>query len=182
MFESKFGGDTEELLIKALKRGNQTALSQVYDQYAAILLGVVTRIVHSPEIAEEVLKETFIAICTRIEVYDPSASRFLTWALALARGISIEAVKTGKYQHLAEGSEKVKYANAEEAMKRTLQDEKRVREVFCHLEPQEKAILDLIYLKGKSCAEAAQQLQLSEQDLRAKLKMAFKHLGAERAA
>ncbi|GAB2537464.1 RNA polymerase sigma factor [Rufibacter soli] len=182
MFENKFGGDSEDLLVRGLKTGNLTALSAVYDQYAAILLGVITRIVHHPEIAEEVLKETFTAICSRITVYDPSASRFLTWALAIARGISIEAIKTGKYQHLAEGSEKIKYANAEEAMKRTLQDEKRVKQVFCHLEPQEKAILDLIYLKGKSCAEAAALLEISETDLKATLKMAFKHIGAERAA
>ncbi|QHL86486.1 sigma-70 family RNA polymerase sigma factor [Nibribacter ruber] len=174
MIRSKLQEHAEQYMIAALKNGDQSVLGNLYTNYAPVLLGVISRIVQDTAIAEQVLQETFVAIWSRIKLYDASTSRFLTWGLAIARGIAIEAVKTGKFQHLAQRSENSTFALAKES-----QDQP---DTFYFLEPQEKEALELIYLKGYSCQEAAQELGIPEETLKTSLKLAFKHIGAERAA
>lgn len=52
----------ETHLVNALKAGQSTALEVLYDKYAASLLGIISPIVKSKEVAEDVLQETFIKI------------------------------------------------------------------------------------------------------------------------
>lgn len=164
----------DHFLIKALQNGDQAALGKLYTSYAPVLLGVITRIVQHPDVAEQVLQETFVAIWSRIKVYDPSKNRFLTWGLAIARGIAIEALNTGKHGHLVQPAETTTFAKKIE--------DKRIQEAFCLLEPQEREALELIYLKGYSCQQAAAAMGIPEEALKSSLKMAFKHIGAQKAA
>ncbi|GAB3812093.1 hypothetical protein GCM10028895_02800 [Pontibacter rugosus] len=69
-------GETEQSLVEALKQGKQEVLGLLYDAYAPVMMGVILRIVPDREVAEEVLQETFLAIWSRIEVYDASKKDF----------------------------------------------------------------------------------------------------------
>ncbi|ALI97733.1 RNA polymerase sigma factor [Rufibacter tibetensis] len=181
MVESRIGGESEKRLIEAIRQGKQEAFGLLYDTYAPVLMGMITRIVQHTDVAEEVLKETFLAIWSRIHIYDPSKSGFLTWGLAMARGIALEAKKTGMYGNLLHTTEKDAVVRQEEERAKQV-EEAKVKETFCQLEPQEKAIIDLIYLKGYTCTQAAEALGISETQIKSHLKMAFKHIGAERTA
>ncbi|GGK79204.1 RNA polymerase sigma factor [Rufibacter glacialis] len=182
MVENRMGGESEQRLLEAIRLGKQEAFGLLYDAYAPVLMGMISRMVPSSEVAEEVLKETFLAIWSRIHIFDPSKTRFLTWALALGRGIALEAQKTGLYGTLLHTNGTEERARQEEERRAKELEEARVKEAFCQLAPQEKAIIDLIYLKGYSCAQAAEALGISEQQLKSHLKLAFKHIGAERTA
>ncbi|GHA80832.1 RNA polymerase sigma factor [Pontibacter akesuensis] len=163
-------GETEQSLVEALQQGKQEMLSVLYDAYAPVMMGVIARIVPDKEQAEEVLQETFVAIWSRIDVYDSSKGRFLIWGLAIARGIALEAVKNGQYIP----------GNSASAAPQQAREPKP--KPFCDLEPQERAILELIYLKGYSCSEVTAELNITEETLRTILKKAFIHLKAEKSA
>ncbi len=171
----------EEHLIQAIRMGKQEAFGLLYDAYAPVLMGMISRMVPQTEVAEEVLKETFLTIWSRTHIFDPSQSRFLTWALAIARGIALEAQRTGKYGHLIPNAGVAPRSPETEPLK-NLPEAKLDQEAFCQLEPQERAIIDLIYLKGYSCPQAAEALGISEELLKRQLKLAFKHIGAEKTA
>ncbi|RNI29137.1 RNA polymerase sigma factor [Rufibacter latericius] len=181
MAESRFGGEAEQRLIEAIQEGKQEAFGLLYDAFAPVLMGLISRMVPEPHIAEEVLKETFLTIWSRIHIYDPSKSRFLTWALAIGRGVSLEALKTGKYCRQNLGSEEGQ-EESETISQVSLPNENRVFANLGHLETEGKAIIDLIYLKGYRCAQAAEALGISEEQLKSRLVLAFKHLGAEKTA
>ncbi|WP_207434682.1 RNA polymerase sigma factor [Sabulibacter ruber] len=174
--------EAEERLIEAIREGKQEAFGLLYDAYAPVLLGLISRIVQNTEVAEEVLKETFLAIWSRIHIFDPTQSRFLTWGLAMARGIALEAHKTGKYAHLTFGKKDEDPVTPEATRETDQLEESQTKEVFCQLQPQENAILDLIYHKGYTCQQAAEALNISQEELKSQLKSAFKHIGAERTA
>lgn len=163
-------GETEQSLVAALQQGKQEMLSILYDAYAPVMMGVITRIVPDKEQAEEVLQETFVAIWSRIDVYDSSKGRFLIWGLAIARGIALEAVKNGKYKQPGP------------AYNAAQQEREQMLKPLCDLEPQERAILELIYLKGCSCAEVATELNITQETLKTTLKKAFIHLKSEKSA
>lgn len=174
MSEINFEEEGEERLVEALREGRQEVLGELYDAYAPALLGVILRIVENKAVAEEVLKETFMAIWSRIGVYDPAKTRFLTWGLAIARGLALHAQRTGKYKHLADAAKKDTFGSSKLGAPENLA-------LHCPLEPRQKAVLELLYLQGLSCAQVAEQLQLSEAEVRTVLRMAFVQLGAEKS-
>ncbi|CAM3632324.1 sigma-70 family RNA polymerase sigma factor [Pontibacter korlensis] len=175
-------GETEKSLVAALMQGRQEMLAKLYDAYAPVLMGVISRIVQDAEVAEEVLKETFVAIWTRIGVYDASKERLLTWSLAIARGMALEAIKTNRYSTAARTSASTTNNGATQNKNVTLQKQEIKKEDLCNLAPKEKAVLELLYLKGRTCAETAGELNMTEEEVRVILKRAFTYLKAERPA
>lgn len=167
-------GESEQSLVEALQQGKQEVLGLLYDAYAPAMMGVITRIVEDEQVAEEVLQETFMAIWSRIGIYDCTKNRFLTWGMAIARGIALEAVKKGKPEARFGATQTA------EAAKKSYPP--FFQQPLCNLEPQERAILELIYLKGYTCPEAAAKLGITETNLRASLKKAFIQLKAEKSA
>jgi RNA polymerase sigma-70 factor (ECF subfamily) len=180
MEEMNLQEEGENNLVQAIRQGKQEAFGMLYDRYAPILMGMISRILPVTEEAEEVLKETFLAIWDRIHIFDPSQSRFLSWALALSRGIALEAQKTGKYHHLVQSAIPTPARADEQQHPHPDLVDAKVKEAFCDLEPQEKAVIDLIYVKGYKCFQAAQALDITEEELRLRLKSAFKHIAADK--
>ncbi|MFD2247531.1 RNA polymerase sigma factor [Pontibacter ruber] len=174
-----FQGETEQSLVAALRQGRQEMLGKLYDAYAPLLLGVISRIVPDTEVAEQVLQETFVAIWTRIGVYDASKERLLTWGLAIARGIALEAVKTGRYSSSVNPANET---NLQQNKILPLQQGHVSKENLCSLAPLEKRALELLYLKGRTYAEAAGELSMTEAALKEVLKSAFTHLKADKSA
>lgn len=60
------------------------------DNYSAIIYGSITQVVNDAAVAENLLKETFKKICTSINQYNQNQLTFLSWALQLARSVSID--------------------------------------------------------------------------------------------
>lgn len=175
-------GETEESLVAALQQGRQEVLGLLYDAYAPVIMGVVMRIVPDKEVAEQVLQETFMAIWSRIDVYNPARNRFLIWGLVIARGIALEAVKNGKGNLVVKEQRSANFAGAADAKELVSYIREQEDKQFCQLEPQERAVLELVYLKGHSCSEDAAALGITEEVLKAKLRSAFIHLKSEKSA
>ncbi|GAB3812100.1 hypothetical protein GCM10028895_02810 [Pontibacter rugosus] len=102
--------------------------------------------------------------------------------MAIARGIALEAVKAGKYKSTRQDEHLTDIACAEVVKTKLLEAEQLENKPLCNLEPKERAILELIYLKGRNCAEAAAEMNISEESLKFTLKKAFIHLKAEKSA
>ncbi len=167
-------GETEQSLTAALQEGKREVLGKLYDAYAPVMLGVISRIVPDPHMAEEVLQETFVAIWSRIKGYDASKSRFLIWGLAIARGIAQDALKRDRYKQLASMPQTALLQQAH------VKDE--VQNQLFQLDAQEREALDLICLKGCNCTEAATRLGVTDATLRLRIREAFRHIKAEKSA
>jgi len=154
----------EHDLVTALRQGRTEALSLLYDKYAPALLGLTTRMMRSQEEAERVLQLTFMAIWERRTEYDASCLSLLSWLILITRDTAVAALKA---------SDK---ATRKDQPQSNGQAAKAVKESFYYLTPNEKAALDLVYLQGYTCAEAAAELQVAEEVLKTWLKAAGKHL------
>lgn len=170
---------TDQELVAAFRQGQPAALDLLYDKYAPVLLGLATRIVRNSETAEAVLQDTFVAIWEQKANYDASRLSLLSWLILITRDMAVAALKSGKYKNIIKSPELLKFANETE-IDTIGQVNRKVKASFSNLEENEKVVLDLIYLKGYNCAEAAAELSISEETLRSWLKMAGKHLREER--
>lgn len=80
-------------LIEQIARGEDAALSALYDRYARILFGLSLKIVGTPEEAEEVVLDVFAQVWRTAERYDIMRARVDSWLFMIARSRSLDRVR-----------------------------------------------------------------------------------------
>ncbi len=86
----------EKELLDHLKTKSQLAFSELYDQYASLLLGVITQIVRDEAEAVTLLEETFIRVRSEIDQFNPEKQPLFIWLLQIARSTALAALKKRK--------------------------------------------------------------------------------------
>ena len=81
-------------LLHAIARGDEQALAFLYDRYRLILFGLILRILHSRDEAEDVLQELFLQIWKRAADFDETRGRPFTWLVTLARSRAIDRLRS----------------------------------------------------------------------------------------
>ena len=99
--QATLGAESERMkLTWALAKvaaGEVEALEEVYRRTGAKLLGVISRIVHDAQEAEDVLQEVYLTIWRRAGSFDPGRGVSpITWLAAIARNRAIDRLRSGK--------------------------------------------------------------------------------------
>lgn len=79
-------------IISGVQNGDRLQFEELYDNYAPLLLGTISRIVQDERLAAEVLKDTFIKIRKDMVDGHCSSENLCTWMLSTARNLSKKAV------------------------------------------------------------------------------------------
>ena len=145
-------------LINSLKQRDQKALCLLMDNYSGSLNGVITRVVGSQQVAEEVLQNTFLKIWDNIDSYDDSKGTFYTWMHRIARNAALDRVRIKGFDFLEKSIELDSnvYIEGVETDLAGID----VHELLHSIDDKYKAVLDLIYLKGYSQSETAEELNI----------------------
>ncbi len=153
--------DDDTKLLKAIAARDEAALAQLYDQYRSILFGLLMRILHNREEAEDVLQEVFLQVWRRAADFDESRGRPFTWLVTLARSRGIDRLRT------IASRERVAVAGAREASEATsdaasdaFKSEQRglVTTALAQLPDEQKRPLMLAYFDGLTQSEIAARL------------------------
>lgn len=148
---------SDENIIRLLKNSNKEGISLLYDKYAAALYGVIHRILQNTEAAEEVLQDTILKIWNNAEKYDAERGNFLTWIINIGRNAAIDRARLKSFNRRSEQIENVSHSLEEAAIN---PETIGLQELVNKLNPEQKAILDLIYFKGYTQSEAAEALEI----------------------
>jgi RNA polymerase sigma-70 factor (ECF subfamily) len=83
----------DELLVRRIADGDQTALGELYDRYGRPAYSLARRICADDGIAEDVVQEVFLAFWREPRRFDPERGSFGTWLLTLVHHKSVDAVR-----------------------------------------------------------------------------------------
>ncbi len=135
-------------------------MSLLYDKYSGALFGTIMRVVHSQEIAEEVLQDTFTKVWRNIESYDTSKGRLFTWLINIARNSAIDATRQKDFKRQNQSLDNV--VNTIDTQQSTTLNPETIdmRQLTEKLSPEYKDLVDLIYFQGYTQSEAAEQLNI----------------------
>jgi len=176
----KLGTPAETELITALIAGHTKALEKLYTCYSASLLGIISKIIKQEDVAEDILQETFLQIWKSISQYDASRGRLFTWMARLARNKAIDHLRSrGEINNLR--NEDLENASIEiNALYQVQYNPEHIglKQLINVLSPAQMIILDLVYFKGYTQAEAAQILQIPIGTLKTRIRIAIKTLRA----
>lgn len=146
----------------------------MYDNYSATLFGVILRIVQNEEIAEEVLKNTFVKIWNNISQYNPTKDRFSAWLIGVARNTAFSKLHSNKDLNRGQYSSVDELLRqADSIMNSGLEpDIKHLKELISKMDIEYRQILYLLYFAGFSQAEVALKLNIPLGTVKTRSRMA----------
>jgi RNA polymerase sigma-70 factor (ECF subfamily) len=148
-------------LLKAVARGDEQALAQLYDNYRVILFGLLVRILNSREEAEDVLQEVFLQVWRRARDFDETRGKPFTWLVTLARSRAIDRLRSlGARDRVAQASVREAAEEVSDAARDTFRSEQRalVTSALSQLPEEQKRPLVLAYFDGLTQSEIAAKL------------------------
>ncbi|GAB3909090.1 RNA polymerase sigma factor [Mucilaginibacter boryungensis] len=169
---------SEEELVLGLRNREKLAVEALYDNYSASLYGVILRIVNETELAEDILQETFVKIWQSFNGYSTEKGRLFTWMVNIARNLSIDKVRSKDFRNQAKNQELENTVNLIDEQSNTTYKPELLglKDLVKTLRPEQKSILDLVYFKGYTHVEVADELGIPLGTVKTRLRMAIQEL------
>ncbi len=93
-------GSSDEALLAGLAAGDPDAAAAFVRRFQRRVFGLAVTILRDPAAAEDAAQEAFVRAWRRAETYDPRRGRVLTWLLAIARNVAIDAARPKRAEPL----------------------------------------------------------------------------------
>ena len=169
---------SEDELIRALRNREKIAVEALYDMYSASLFGVISRIVIDTATAEDVLQDTFVKIWNSFSSYSAEKGRLFTWMVNIARNLSIDKIRSKDFKNQNKNQELENNVTFIDEQRNTVYKPELlgIKDLVETLKPEQKSILDLVYFKGYTHVEAADELGVPLGTIKTRLRMAIMQL------
>ena len=169
---------SEEDLIRALRNREKIAVDALYDMYSSSLYGVISRIVIDTATAEDVLQDTFVKIWNSFSSYSADKGRLFTWMVNIARNLAIDKIRSRDFKNQGKNQELENNVTFIDEQRNTVYKPELlgIKDLVETLKPEQKSILDLVYFKGYTHVEAADELGVPLGTVKTRLRMAIVQL------
>ena len=156
-------------LIERVARRDEAALRMLYERTSPRLFGLAMRVLRQRDTAEDVLQESFLTVWRVAVDYRASLSPPLAWLGLIVRSRALDALRkrararadvTQEYDDaLEQGSEDANATSPMDAAGAS-QQARALHQCLSRLEPRQREVVSLAYLRDLSHSELAQQLAL----------------------
>jgi RNA polymerase sigma factor (sigma-70 family) len=169
---------SEEELVSKLKSQDTLAIQALYDMYSGALLGVISRVIQHTEVAEDLLQETFIKIWNSAGSYDNSKGRLFTWMMNIARNLSIDKLRSKDFKNSNKNQDIENNVDFIDAQKEVTfnADVLGIKDLVTSLKPEFRTVLEMVYFKGYTHVEAAEELNLPLGTVKTRIRMGIMEL------
>lgn len=156
--------DTPENLLARVATGDQRAFDALYDQMAALIYGVVLRVLRDPAQSEEVTQEVFIEIWRHAGRFDSDRASARTWALTIAHRRGVDRVRSeqasrDRTERIAREASPEPVPGPADAMSRQI-DQGRAADALSTLSAPQREVIELAYYDGLTHNEIANRLRI----------------------
>lgn len=83
-------------LLARIVRGDQQALSELYDQTSPILYGLLLRMLRRPDWAEEALQDCYLRVWQHSESYNAEKGEPIAWLIGIARYRALDRLQAAR--------------------------------------------------------------------------------------
>ena len=150
-------------LLAAVAKHDAAAFEQLYEATRAKLYGVLLRILGRPELADEVMQETYLKVWKMADKFNPAIATPITWMVALARNRAIDIMrKKGEVsiEDAPQALEVVAETPTPLARREMTEELNRLLSCLGKLDPEKQRIVLLAYYSGWSRDQLAKKLDI----------------------
>lgn len=150
-------------LVRRMRLGDEAALEALYGRYGGLVYTLALRIVGDPELAREVLQDTFLRAWDGREGYDADRGRVPWWLMGIARNRAIDVLRSRSHQaRLREDARLTADTRSSEATEpavtETVALRRAVTDALRGLSAVQRQAVELAYYGGFTQAEIAREL------------------------
>ncbi len=153
-----------EALLARIATGDQLAFSELYDQIAPRVLGLIRRVLKDPAQSEEVAQEVFLEIWQTVTRFDPNKGGAMSWILTMAHRRAIDRVRASQAGRDRDTKIGIRdynpaYDSVSESVEVRIEHE-RVEKAMARLTELQRQAVTLAYYGGYSHSEVAEMLSV----------------------
>lgn len=169
----------EKDIIKEILRGKTQLYTYFVERYGSAVFSLVAHIINCHEDAEEITQDVFLKAFEKLSSFNTD-SKFSTWLYRIAYNTAITALRRAVHNSVSIAEERL--SDTDDALvEETLNDEneellQRLDKAISMLDAEERALVTLYHLEGKSISETAQITGNKESNVKVKLHRTRKKL------
>ena len=155
------GGTRDIDCLARIRAGDESALTELYDRYIALVFPVAVRILGNQAEAEDVMQDVWLQVWKNAASYQESRGSFAAWLLTITRSRALDAIRSRAARSKREDQVRTDapqsvapVLNGEAASSRDA-----IRKAIERLEPHHRSVLEMAYWQGLSQREIAEKLQ-----------------------
>lgn len=175
-------GDIAAWLKAIAENKDKAAFRKLFDYYGPRLKSFLMRGGYSPELAEELMQESFLSVWEKAASFDPARAAPSTWLYTIARNKKIDYLrKNGRAPLNAGEAEELApppLPHPNEALMRT-QDTERVMQEIDKLPDEQKIPMMKSFYEDKSHSQIAEELGIPLGTIKSRIRLAMLKLKDE---
>ncbi len=151
-----------EALVLRVARGDQRAMSELYDLTCTMVYSLANRIVGDRNLAEDVVVEVYAQAWRQASVFDPQRGSVAAWLMTLARTRAIDFVRARRRERAVDPLESAGDVEdgrpGPETSTSEAERQRFVRSAMLELSDEQREAIELAYYGGLSHSEIADRL------------------------
>jgi RNA polymerase sigma-70 factor, ECF subfamily len=168
----------ENTIIQSVINGNINAYEQLVNRYHIGLIIHCERLTGDRQTAEDIAQEAFIKAFERLKDFDDTKSRFSTWLYKIASNKAIDHLRARKRSVPSEDIEI--FAETAAPDYAAGEQHRIVRDAVAALQPPaHRQVVEAYYWQGKSYQQIADDLDISINTVRTRLRRAKQQLRSD---
>lgn len=164
---------TDEELVEKMTRGDQAALGQLYERYAADIGRLTVSLLKDAALAADTVQDVFLEAWHRADQFDRTRGTVRAWLIVKARSRCLDRLRarTNKKEVSLTDTGRGKIGSVEQSI-----DAMHLPEALMHVSPEERDILLLGYFEGLTCEEMSQRLGIPVGTVKSRTRSAMEKL------
>jgi len=175
----------DEDLVVLVTRGDDSAITLLYDRHARAVYSLTLKVVHNKEVAEELTQEVFLRVWQQASTYHRDRGRFISWVLGIAHHIAIDELRRRKSRpqqvYAQPDDSRPMFDVADQS---PLPDEmvmgglrrERIVEVLAELPRNQREVIELSYFGGLTQSEIAERTHEPLGTIKTRTRLALQRL------
>ncbi|MFF3228918.1 ECF RNA polymerase sigma factor SigK [Nocardia suismassiliense] len=168
------------LLIRCGQGPDQQAFVEHYDRTSVRVFGLVLRVVHDRDYAEDITQEVYVQVWRTASNFDPMKGSAITWLLTLAHRRAVDRVRAERASCDREFDYGIKALGREfdevaEQVERTL-EQQAVLGGLASLTAAQREAITLAYYDGRTYAEVAHYLGIGLPTVKSRIREGLRRL------
>lgn len=147
-------------VVAMIASGDKGALAQLYDRYASVLTGLGMKILKNQDEVEALLHDVFVDVWQNAGSYDPDRGSVKTWLCLRMRSHGLERSRVAGSEFADFITEPGMGPSIPLAVATPYPDDPEVPQALDALSEAERRVISMMYFRGLSCQEIADQLKV----------------------